>query len=153
MSRVQRPTVVRSYELPMLFGKPPLHRVLLDVRNRSADIVGVFEEDYPTWTTPYRMIVGPAFSIAKPQAADGLEILNHILRLLPVLANQEVNVIRHNRASIASVDLPANTLGEGTCDNIHVVARNFRIGNFSTSFARSRKLLIIQPAGCTGLRP
>ena len=53
---MQRPTVVRSYELPMLPRKPPLHRVLLDV--------------------PF-----------------------------------------------------------------------FKIGNFSTSFARSRKLLIIQPAG------
>jgi hypothetical protein len=110
----------------MLLGKFPLYRILLDVSNRSADIVGVFEEDLPTWTTPYRMIVGPSFGIAKPQAADGLEILDHILRLLAVLANQEVNVIRHNRASIASVGLLANTLSERTSDYIHVLARDLQ---------------------------
>src|SRR5262249_35260694 len=81
-------------------------RVPLDVANRAADLVRVIQKDLPAASTgPDGMIGRSVTGGAKSQAADFLERLDHLLGLVLVLADQDMDMVGHDGARIASVAL------------------------------------------------
>jgi len=70
------------------------------------------EEDLPAGTTPHGMIRRPRSRAANPQAGGFLEILKHVLGLMLVLADQSMDVIRHDRTGVTRVVVFADRLGQ-----------------------------------------
>lgn len=74
------------------------------------------EEDFPTWATPNGMIFGSKAERAKPQAAGILEVGDHLLGKVFVLADQEVNVIRHDGAGVTGISIVLDDVSERFSD-------------------------------------
>jgi len=69
-------------------------------------------KNLPTGPSPNRMTGRPQARSAKPQAARLLEILDHLLRFVPVLTDYQMHMIGHNCAPVASVPIFAYRLAE-----------------------------------------
>src|SRR5215510_4706352 len=97
MTRMQGPTVVGTDEGPLLLWQPQGHRVPLDVADGPADFLRVIQEDFPaTAARPGRVIRRPVARAAEPCPAGVFERLHHLFRRMLVLADQYVNVVRHD---------------------------------------------------------
>ncbi len=120
MPLVQGPTVVFGDECPVLRGHSAIERVLADVANCPANVVGMVQEYLPSRLGPDWMIRRPETGRAKPQAGGLLKILDHLLSFVPVFADQQMNVIRHDCAGVTGVPIFAHRLGEcvGDCANV-----------------------------------
>ena len=114
MSLMQRPAIVRLHKRPRLSRQSNLDRIVLNVRNRAIDLIWMIKKYFPPAACrPHRMI-------ARPQSMDGidqrpscciLKQLDHLFRTVLVLANENMHVIRHDRAGVARVPL----FGYHTC--------------------------------------
>ena len=98
MPWVERPPVVGFDERPLLLWQPQRKRVLLDVGDDPANLVGVVEKHFPPVTAPGRMVGRAVVGLRQSVAASALEARDHLLRRVLVLASQEVDVVRHDCA-------------------------------------------------------
>src|SRR5207248_2170046 len=117
MSLVEGPAVVSRDERPALHGQAERKRVPLDVRDGSSDLVRMIQEDLPSSTgQPGRMIRRTVVGRDEASPARLFQDLNHFLGLVLVLADQNVNVVWHDRASVAGISLLLDHLTECQAD-------------------------------------
>ena len=88
-------------------------RVTQDVFDGSTYIIGMIEKHLPPRPAPDRVNSPSAICGAKPQAAGILHVRDHLLRLVFVLSNKHVNMVRENGACIARVTFTGDDFGEG----------------------------------------
>src|SRR5437868_5039518 len=100
MPGVQGPPVVFLHKIPLLRREVSFDRIVLHVTNRAANVLRRIEEDFPTGPTPDGMVVGAETERAKPQTAGNLKLRNHLLSEVLVLADHEVDVVRHDGAGV-----------------------------------------------------
>src|SRR5580692_1058524 len=106
MSRMQRPAVVGCDEWPCLRWQSDRTRVVLDVTNSPPNLVGMVEEHFPAAASnPGRMRLCSFAPFDQPVSAGEHQVGRHVLCQMLVLANENVHVIGHDRAGIASVTL------------------------------------------------
>ena len=112
MPGVQGPIVVRFDEVVRLSRQAHLHGIVVDVLDRSPHVVGVVEEDFPSGASPDGVIERTESETAKPQAAGFLEVEDHFLGAVPVLANQKMDVVAHDDARVSRVPTFVNDSAE-----------------------------------------
>jgi hypothetical protein len=103
MPRVQWPPVIRLYESPRLPRHPRLNRIIVDVFDRSPDVVRMIEEHLPPTAAPHAVIGCASARIANRLCARALKVPDHVLRLIAVLAYNEVRVIGHHGTCVDRV--------------------------------------------------
>src|SRR5438094_9291836 len=103
MPLMQPPVVIWDHERMLLLRQPNLDRILLDIRNRPPDLLRMIEKHAPSRSAPDWMIHIEQFARPQQSMRFTLKIPNDLLRLMLVLANEQVHVIRHNRARVAGV--------------------------------------------------
>src|SRR5947209_1975535 len=104
VSRVEGPAIVDRDERPALDRQSERQRVAFDVGDSSSDLVGMFEENLPTAAVrPGRMDRCPVLRRAQANPAGLLESFHHLFRLVPVLADQDVDMVRHDRTGVTGI--------------------------------------------------
>src|SRR5438067_4840204 len=117
VSLVQGPAVVSRDEGPALHGQAERTRVPLDVRDGSSDLVRMIQEDLPSSAGQPRWVVDrTVVGRAEASTARFFQGLDHLLCGMLVLANQNVNVVWHDRASVAGISPLLDHLAEGQAD-------------------------------------
>src|SRR5947209_6860734 len=115
---MQRPAVIELHERPALAPQSAVFGIVLDIADGSAHVGGMVEEHLPTALRPDWMI-----RIAPPQFDNGLargllKDFDHLFRFVLVLAQKDVNMIRHDRTGVTGVALfvdgPAYSLGNNS---------------------------------------
>ena len=86
-------------------------RIVLDIADGPTDFIRVAEEHLPSRPAPDGMARGAKRTFAKPRAADGLQIGDHLFCFVFVFANDEVNVVGHDGGGVAGVAVR----GDGFC--------------------------------------
>jgi hypothetical protein len=104
-------------------GPADLDRILLDIDDGPLDIVARIEKDLPAGAAPHRMIARPEPGRDDVFPAAGLQLLDHLLGLVAMLANDDVNMIRHGGEGVAGVTFLADDLHEAAGDDVHLVVR------------------------------
>src|SRR4051794_28256284 len=116
MTGMQRPTVVRGYEVPILDGPSVRDRVVVDIGNCTTNFIEVIEEDFPPAFDPHWM-VGCAKSVrAKPQAAVVLKVLDHLFCLMLMFSDDEVDMIAQDCTCVAGIFEPFDCVPKSVCD-------------------------------------
>src|SRR4051812_17100374 len=112
MTRMKRPTIVGNcYEWPFLWWQSNLDRVLLDVPNRPPHIVRMVEKNLPSPAAGPRPLETPAtFSLLKKQMTCALEIDNHLFRQMFMFSDQQVEMVRHDRACVTGIPAVAEDI-------------------------------------------
>src|SRR5205085_9122993 len=94
----QRPVVVVLHEEPVLRGKADLDRVPFDVADGPSHIIRVVEEYFPALPRRPGWMVPPRLD--QFLSTDPNEVFDHLLGAVPVLPDQDVNVVRHDCAGV-----------------------------------------------------
>lgn len=103
MALMKRPVVVLRNPVPLLRRQRDFHRIAIDIPNCSVHLVPMIEKDFPPADSPEWVISGTEANFAKSFARCSLYVLNHLLRQVSMLANQQMNVIRHDRTCVTCV--------------------------------------------------
>src|SRR5438105_332289 len=100
---MQWPPIIRCHKGISLNGLTVRNRIFFDVSNRTPDLVRMIKEDFPTAANPGWMVWITETVRAKPQAAVVLKVRDHLFSGMLVFADDQVNVIAHDRARVAGV--------------------------------------------------
>src|SRR5215831_19126907 len=100
---MKRPTIVWSFEVALLDGPSVRDRVVFDVTDGSTNFIRMINEDLPPAVNPHGMIERAKTISAKPQAAVMLQVLDHLLRLMPKFPDDQVHMIAKDRTRVARV--------------------------------------------------
>ena len=117
MPGVQGPPVVLGDEGPLLAREAPLWGVVFDIPDRPSNVVGMVQEHSPPGPCPHGMFVVADARGGQCPAAGLLEVFDHFLRLVLVLADEQVDVIGHDGAGIAGVSVARYRAGESIGDD------------------------------------
>jgi len=100
----------------MLARESEWHRVVPDVFDGPADILGGIEEDFPSGTTPSRMVGGTCAGGDERFSGRLLKVVDHFFGNVSVFANQDMDVIGHDRARVTRVTIAADRILESGSD-------------------------------------
>ncbi len=107
---MQRPSIMLRHEIPFLPGQASFDRIILDVLNRPTDTIGRIQKHLASWPSPRGMIRIANLFIAQKSPARLLQICDHHLGRVLVFADQDMHVIGHDAAGVASVFLARSRL-------------------------------------------
>lgn len=139
MSRMEGPSGVRRHEIPALNGHAIGNWILLDVGDGATDLVGMVEEDLPSAGAPGGVIGGSEAVGAKPRAAVMLQMLDHILGAVAVLADDQVDMVEEDGAGIAGVLSRADRICESVRDALESLRHADRGGDAGEWFSLVHK--------------
>src|SRR6266446_1147950 len=107
MPRMQRPPVVPLDERPTLRRQSDLDRILVHVPDRAPHFVRMIEKDLPSVACePGGMRNRAATRFDQPAPARFDQLVHHLFGRILVLANNRVNMVRHNGASVTGIAFP-----------------------------------------------
>jgi len=117
--RMQRPIIVRLHEIPRLLRFACLRRIVFHILDATNHIVGMFKKDIPSVTgNPNGVPFRHELLRAEFPYAPMFQFVRHLLGRVLVLANDEMDVIPHDRTGIASVFLTFDRLAECGCNRL-----------------------------------
>ena len=147
---MQGPTIVRSHELPALDRETDHYGIVLDIFDRSTDIFRRIEKDFPARAAPYGVVGGAHGGAAKPQAAGFLQICDHLFSKVFVLADQDMNVVRHNRTRVTGIAVVRDAFAKSICyfESIRRIQLKARGISICTSRRRRTRGFPFRRAGC-----
>lgn len=110
--------VVLADECPSLRGKMLLERILLNIVDAIADLIGGVDEHLVRTRGDHRVIRTDFVGKAKAQAAADAfrEVVPHRQRIVLVGADDQVNVIPADRAGVADATVRADHVADCLCD-------------------------------------
>lgn len=141
MPFVKWPVVIRHHERPSLPRHSRLHWILINVINRAPHVVGMIKKHFPSASSPRWMFARALSRHAKPQAAYGLEVLDHLFGAVSMLASHEVDVVAHDRTGVACIPAALDDFGKSICNQLE------------RSFAQFEKWILQAPMGLLVERP
>jgi hypothetical protein len=99
--------------------------ISLDVSDGALHFIRVIKKNFPTAADPDGVVRRKQSGGAKPQAAAMLELLDHFLCGVTVLADDQVHVIGKDRTRIACVLARTNGIGKSICDDLKRILGEF----------------------------
>ena len=121
MSRMQWPTVILHDKRPLLPGQSLFPRIVLNIRNRPSNVVGMIQKDFPPARAPNTMFGVASARGTHRLGAVALEMTDHLLCSVPMLAHDQMNVVRHDCAGVHCVLSRCDNVRESVGDDFEVV--------------------------------
>lgn len=103
MSLVKGPIIILLDERPLLRWKPQLNRILFDIFYGPPDIARTVQKYFPSSPAENRVVIGPTCMIRYCPSTCISEMVHYFLRKAFMFANENVHVVRHDRAGIARI--------------------------------------------------
>ncbi len=112
--------------------------VILCVRDSAVDVIGVVQENFPTGSAPEGVVRLAKVVIEKFGSAGFLKVGDHLFGKVLVLANHQMNVVRHDGAGVAGVDLRSDYVRYSCRNQCDVTWR--KLNQIKFQFVRSGRV-------------